>query len=117
MAIKNYAENWIDTYNSYLGAINFTTTDMAELVSAIRQYVTRQTPEGVNDWQSSSEIGIFTNAIAYLGENLLYRLDLNVNDLFPSSTTREQSLLKRAGRHQALPALFVCCPEGTKRQS
>ena len=93
MAIKNYAENWIDTYNSYLGAINFTTTDMAELVSAIRQYVTRQTPEGVNDWQSSSEIGIFTNAIAYLGENLLYRLDLNVNDLFPSSTTREQSLL------------------------
>ena len=93
MAIKNYAENWIDTYNSYLGAINFSTTDMAELVSAIRQYVTRQTPEGVNDWQQSSEIGIFTNAVAYLGENLLYRLDLNVNDLFPSSTTREQSLL------------------------
>lgn len=93
MAIKNYAENWVDTYNSYLGAINFSTTDMAELVSAIRQYVTRQTPEGVNDWQQSSEIGIFTNAVAYLGENLLYRLDLNVNDLFPSSTTREQSLL------------------------
>ena len=47
MAIKNYAENWIDTYNSYLGAINFSTTDMAELVAAIRRYVTRQTPEGV----------------------------------------------------------------------
>lgn len=93
MAIKNYAENWVDTYNSYLGSINFSTTNMAELVSAIRQYVTRQTPEGVNDWQSSSEIGIFTNAVAYLGENLMYRLDLNVNDLFPSSTTREQSLL------------------------
>ena len=93
MAIKNYAENWVDTYNSYLGSINFSTTNMAELLTAIRQYVTRQTPEGVNDWQSSSEIGIFTNAVAYLGENLLYRLDLNVNDLFPSSTTREQSLL------------------------
>lgn len=93
MAIKNYAENWEDTYNSYLGSINFSTTNMAELVAAIRQYVTRQTPEGVNDWQSSSEIGIFTNAVAYLGENLMYRLDLNVNDLFPSSTEREQSLL------------------------
>ena len=93
MAIKNYAENWQDTYKSYLGSINFSTSDMAELVSAIRQYVTRQTPEGVNDWQQSSEIGIFTNAIAYLGENLMYRLDLNVNDLFPSTTEREQSLL------------------------
>lgn len=93
MAIKNYAENWQDTYNKYLGSINFSTSDMSELLSAIRQYVSRQTPEGVNDWQQSSEIGIFTNAIAYLGENLMYRLDLGINDLFPSTTEREQSLL------------------------
>lgn len=93
MAVKNYTENWLDTYKSYLGSINFTAGDFDSLKTVIRDYVVRQNPEGYNDWQESSEVGMFVNAIAYLGENINYRVDLNVNDLFPSSTTRKQSLL------------------------
>jgi hypothetical protein len=93
MAIKNYTESWLDEYSQYLGAINFTAGDFNSIKNAIRDYVVKQNPEGYNDWQSSSEAGLFTNAIAYLGENINYRVDLNVNDLFPSSTTRKQSLL------------------------
>lgn len=93
MAVKNYTENWLDTYKSYLGSINFTAGDFDSLKAVIRDYVVRQNPEGYNDWQESSEVGMFVNAIAYLGENINYRIDLNVNDLFPSTTTRKQSLL------------------------
>ena len=93
MAVKNYTESWVDTYKRYLGSINFTAGDFDSLKSVIRDYVVRQNPEGYNDWQESSEVGMFVNAIAYLGENINYRVDLNVNDLFPSTTTRKQSLL------------------------
>ena len=93
MAIVNYTESWIDTYNKYLGSINFTEGDFDGLKAVIRDYVTRQNPEGYNDWQQSSEVGMCVNAIAYLGENINYRVDLNVNDLFPETTQRKQSLL------------------------
>lgn len=93
MAVKNYTESWVDTYKRYLGSINFTAGDFNSLKSVIRDYVVRQNPEGYNDWQESSEVGMFVNAVAYLGENINYRVDLNVNDLFPSTTTRKQSLL------------------------
>ncbi len=93
MAIKNYTESWIDTYNKYLGSIKFTEGDFNGLKEVIRDYVVRQNPEGYNDWQESSEVGMFVNAVAYLGENTLYRTDLNVNDLFPTTTERKQSLL------------------------
>lgn len=93
MANKNYTESWLDTYKKYLGSINFTAGDFDSLKSVIRDYVVRHNPEGYNDWQESSEVGMFVNAVAYLGENINYRVDLNVNDLFPSTTTRKQSLL------------------------
>lgn len=96
MAIVNYTESWIDTYNKYLGSINFTEGDFDGLKAVIRDYVTRQNPEGYNDWQQSSEVGMFVNSIAYLGENINYRVDLNVNDLFPETTQRKQSLLNFA---------------------
>ena len=51
MAIVNYTESWIDTYNKYLGSINFTEGDFDGLKAVIRDYVTRQNPEGYNDWQ------------------------------------------------------------------
>lgn len=93
MPTTNYIESWKDTYKSYMGVVNFSAGDFEELKNAIRNYVVLQTPEGVNDWQSSSEVGIWTNAIAYLGENINFRLDQNIHDVFPSTTTRKQSLL------------------------
>ena len=90
---KNYSENWIDVYKNKLGEINFTSGDYDGLKEIIRKYVSMQNPENINDWQESSETGLFVNAIAYLGENINYRCDLNVNDLFPSTTKRKESLL------------------------
>lgn len=93
MVKTNYSESWIDTYKEKLGSINFTTGDYNSIKEAIRKYVSIQNPENINDWQESSETGLFVNATAYLAENINYRIDLNVNDLFPSTTQRKQSLL------------------------
>ena len=93
MVKNNYAENWIDIYNTYLNSINFASGDFDSLKASIRDYVTKQNPEAMNDWQESSEVGLFVNALAYLGSVQNYRVDLNVNDLFPTTTTRKQSLL------------------------
>lgn len=93
MIKTNYSESWMDKYKEKLGAINFTTGDLEGFKTAIREYVKIQNPENINDWQVSSETGLFVNATAYLAENINYRVDLNVNDLFPSTTQRKQSLL------------------------
>ena len=96
MAITNYAESWTDTYSRYLGVVNFIAGDYDSLKTAIRQYVVQQNPEGYNDWAESSEVGMFVNSIAYLGETLHFRVDLSVHDLFPATTMRKQSLLNFA---------------------
>lgn len=96
MAITNYAESWTDTYSKYLGVVNFIAGDYDSLKSAMRQYVVQQNPEGYNDWAESSEVGMFVNSIAYLGETIHFRVDLSVHDLFPATTMRKQSLLNFA---------------------
>ena len=93
MVVKNFAENWIDIYNTYLDSINFAAGDFDTLKESIKDYIIKQTPEQMNDWAESSEAGLFVNAMAYLGSVQNYRVDLNVNDLFPTTTTRKQSLL------------------------
>jgi hypothetical protein len=108
MAITNYAESWTNTYSKYLGVINFVAGDYETLKSAIRQYVVQQNPEGYNDWAESSEVGMFVNSMAYLGETLHYRIDLNVHDLFPSTTNRKQSLLNFAKMLSYAPNRNIC---------
>lgn len=93
MVKTNYSESWIDIYRNKLGSTNFTSGDYESIKAAIRKYVSIQNPENINDWQESSETGLFVNALSYLSENINYRVDLNVNDLFPSTTQRKQSLL------------------------
>ena len=96
MAIQNYAESWVDNYDKYKSVVNFVAGDFESLKIAIRRYVALQNPENYNDWAESSEVGMFANGLAYLGESLHYRVDLNAHDIFPSTTERRQSLLNFA---------------------
>lgn len=96
MAIQNYAESWTDNYDKYKSVVNFVAGDFSTLKDAIRRYIALQNPENYNDWAESSEVGMFANGLAYLGESLHYRVDLNAHDIFPSTTERRQSLLNFA---------------------
>lgn len=93
MTDTNFAETWKDEYSKYEGVINFSAGDYDSFVNAIRLYLTQYSPETINDWMQSSEQSLFTNALAYIGESEQYRIDLNYHDLFPSTTTRKDSLL------------------------
>ena len=90
---SNYAESWKNVYKQYAGDINFVAGDFDTLKTAIRQYIVNQIPENFNDFSDSSEVGMFSNSIAWLGENLHYRVDLSVHNLFPQTTERKQALL------------------------
>ena len=92
MAIQNYAESWTDNYDKYKSVVNFVAGDFSTLKDAIRRYIALQNPENYNDWAESSEVGMFANGLAYLGESLHYRVDLNAHDINPSTTERRQSL-------------------------
>lgn len=108
MTVNNYAESWKDIYDQYKTSINFVAGDFNSLKDVIREYVIRQNPENYNDWAESSEAGLFVNSIAYLGESLHYRVDLNAHDIFPSTTVRRQSLLNFAKMLSYSPKRNIC---------
>ena len=108
MAITNYAESWKDVYDQYKSVVNFVAGDFDSLKDVIRQYIVMQNPENYNDWAESSEVGMFANGIAYLGESLHYRVDLNAHDNFPSTTERRQSLLNFVKMLSYSPKRNIC---------
>ena len=108
MAVVNYAESWKDVYEQYKSVVNFVAGDFNSLKDVIRRYIVMQNPENYNDWAESSEVGMFANGIAYLGESLHYRVDLNAHDNFPSTTERRQSLLNFAKMLSYSPKRNIC---------
>ena len=96
MAKSYYAETWRKLYQDYEGIINFVDGDMESLVNSVRNYVYIQNPENANDYDSSSEIGIYINALCYLSESINYRVDFNAHDNFPLTTERKSSILNFA---------------------
>ena len=108
MAVVNYAESWKDVYEQYKSVVNFVAGDFNSLKDVIRRYIVMQNPENYNDWAESSEVGMFANGIAYLGESLHYSVDLNAHDNFPSTTERRQSLLNFAKMLSYSPKRNIC---------
>ena len=108
MAITNYAQSWTDVYEKYQSVVNFVAGDFDSLKDVIRRYIASQNPENYNDWAESSEVGMFSNGLAYLGESLHYRVDLNAHDVFPSTTERRQSLLDFTKMLSYSPKRNIC---------
>lgn len=108
MSITNYAESWKDIYEKYKNVVNFVAGDFDSLKDVIRYYITSQNPENYNDWAESSEVGMFANGLAYLGESIHYRVDLNAHDVFPATTERKQSLLNFTKMLSYSPSRNIC---------
>ena len=108
MSVQNYAESWVDTYDQHKTVVNFVAGDYNSLKDVIRKYVASQNPENYNDWAESSEVGMFVNGLAYLGESIHYRVDLNAHDVFPSTTERRQSLLNFTKMLSYSPKRNIC---------
>lgn len=89
------AEDWKKIYQSYQNA-EFQSYDFDTLRRILISYLQENYPEDFNDFIESSEYVALVELIAYLGQNLSFRIDLNARENFLETAQRRDSILKLA---------------------
>lgn len=89
------AEDWKLVYQAFTSA-NFTAYDFQTIRDAMVDYVRINFPEDFNDWIESSEFVAIIELVAYLGQSLAFRLDLNTRENFMDTAERRDSVLRLA---------------------
>ena len=75
------AEDWKRVYQSYKNA-EFQSYDFDTLRRTMIQYLRDNYPEDFNDYIESSEFVALMDLIAYFGQSLAFRQDLNARENF-----------------------------------
>lgn len=89
------AEDWKKVYQSFKNA-DFKSYDFDNLRRTMITYLRENYPEDFNDYIESSEYLALIDVIAFLGQNLAYRFDLNARDNFLELSDRRESVLRLA---------------------
>jgi hypothetical protein len=88
-------EDWKKIYQSYPNA-EFQSYDFDTLRRVLIAYLQENYPEDFNDYTDSSEYIALVDLIAYLGQNLSFRIDLNARENFLETAQRRDSILRLA---------------------
>ena len=89
------AENWKKVYQTFREA-DFTAYDFETLRKSMIDYIRANYPEDYNDFTESSEFVALIDLIAFLGQSLAFRADLNARENFLDTAERRDSVLKLA---------------------
>ena len=89
------AENWTKVYQTFRDA-DFTSYDFESLRKTMIDYIKVNYAEEYNDFTESSEFIALVDLIAYLGQSLAFRTDLNARENFIDTAERRDSILKLA---------------------
>lgn len=89
------AENWIRIYEA-LENVDFRAYDFENLVQALMNYLRANYPEEFNDWIASSEFVTKIEVLAWLSQNIAFRVDLNSRENFLATAERRDSLIRLA---------------------
>ena len=89
------AEDWKKIYQSFKNA-DFKSYDFDSLRRTMVTYLRENYAEDFNDYIESSEYLALIDLIAFLGQNLAYRFDLNARDNFLELSERRESVLRLA---------------------
>jgi len=89
------AEDWTKIYQSFNNS-DFKSYDFETLRRTMIQYLRENYPEDFNDYVDSSEYIALIDLIAYLGQNLSFRVDLNARENFLETAQRRDSILRLA---------------------
>ena len=89
------SEDWKKIYQSFRNA-DFKSYDFETLRRIMIQYLQENYPEDFNDFIDSSEYIALVDLIAYLGQNLSFRIDLNARENFLETAQRRDSILRLA---------------------
>ena len=89
------AEDWKKIYQSFPNA-DFQSYDFETLRRVMITYLQTNYPEDFNDFIDSSEYIALVDLIAFLGQNLSFRIDLNARENFLETAQRRDSILRLA---------------------
>lgn len=88
-------EDWKKIYQSFKYA-DFQSYDFDNLRRTMISYIRENYPEDFTDYIESSEYVALIDLIAFLGQNLAYRTDLNARENFIETAERRESILRLA---------------------
>lgn len=77
----NAAESWLNNYR-YLVNADFKAYDFESLRTALLDHIQLNYPEDFNDFINSSEYVALVDLMAFMGQNLSFRADLNLRETF-----------------------------------
>ena len=89
------AEDWTRVYQTFRNA-DFQSYDYETLRKSMIDYLRLYYPEDFNDFIESSEFIALIDLIAFLGQSLAFRGDLNARENFMDTAQRRDSVLKLA---------------------
>ena len=88
-------QDWTKIYESFRNA-DFQSYDFQTLRKSMIDYLQIYFPEDFNDFIESSEYVALIDLIAFLGQSLAFRTDLNARENFIDTAERRDSVLKLA---------------------
>ena len=89
------SEDWKKIYQSFRNA-DFQSYDFENLRRTMIDYIRQNYPEDFNDYIESSEYLALIDLIAFLGQSIAFRVDLNARDNFLELAERRESVLRLA---------------------
>jgi len=89
------SEDWKKIYQSFKNA-EFKSYDFDSLRRTMISYIRENYPEDFNDYIESSEYLALIDLVAFLGQNISFRVDLNARENFLELAERRESVLRLA---------------------
>ena len=89
------AEDWKRVYQTFRNA-DFKSYDFDNLRRTMIAYLRENYPEDFNDYIESSEYLALIDLIAFLGQNIAFRVDLNARENYLELAERRESVLRLA---------------------
>lgn len=89
------AEDWTVVYSSFKNA-EFRSYDFDTLRQSMIDYVQTNYPEEFNDYTQNSEFIALVDLVAYVGQNLSFRMDLNARENILDTAEKRESVLRIA---------------------
>jgi len=89
------AEDWKKIYQTFRNA-DFQSYDFENLRRTMIDYIRQNYPEDYNDYIESSEYLALIDLIAFLGQSIAFRVDLNARENFLELAERRESVLRLA---------------------
>ena len=89
------SQDWTKLYQTFRNA-DFQSYDFETLRASMISYLQLYYPEDFNDYIESSEFVALVDMIAFLGQSLAFRADLNARENFMDTAQRRDSILKLA---------------------